>query len=129
MSREPIRGSWAEMIKRTANNAMSKLMSMLYQLIDVACHNGAEDIKHLVFTCDRAKAVWRSIGVWDNIGDLLGADRSGSIILEEVIRRGQQINGLAVGLAELILTGGWYLWWERRQLTHGESVQPPSRSG
>jgi hypothetical protein len=33
-----------------------------------------------------------------------------------------------VGLAELILTGGWYLWWERRQLTHGESVQPPSRS-
>ncbi|PVH34268.1 hypothetical protein PAHAL_8G182700 [Panicum hallii] len=26
------------------------------------CHNGAEDIKHLIFTCDQARAVWRSIG-------------------------------------------------------------------
>ena len=36
---------------------------------------------------------------------------------------------LGVGLAELILTGGWYLWWERRQFTHGESVQRPAKSG
>jgi len=56
-------------------------------------------------------------------------DQSRSIVLEGEIHRNEQIQGLELGLAELILTGGWYLWWERRQLTHGESVQPPSRSG
>lgn len=35
---------------------------------------------------------------------------------------------LEVGLAELVLTTGWYFWWGRRQHTHGESVQRPSRS-
>jgi len=93
------------------------------------CHNGAEDIKHLIFRCDRARAVWRAIGVWEKIRYLIVADPSGSIVLEEVINRGEQVNGLDLGLAELILTGGWYLWWERRQLTHGETVQPPTRSG
>jgi hypothetical protein len=36
---------------------------------------------------------------------------------------------LEVGFAELILSGGWFLWWERRQLVHGENIQRPSRSG
>jgi len=47
----------------------------------------------------------------------------------QIINRGEQIYDLNVGFAELLLTGGWYLWWERRQLTHGETVQPRSRSG
>ena len=33
-----------------------------------------------------------------------------------------------VGLAELILTGGWYIWWERRKYVHGETVQNPTRA-
>lgn len=78
------------------------------------CHNGVEDIKHMIFSCDRAKAVWNLIGVWQKIRDLLETDRSGSIVLEEVIRRGEQVQGLEVGFAELILSGGWFLWWERR---------------
>jgi hypothetical protein len=70
------------------------------------CHNGAEDIKHIIFTCDRAKAVWNSIGIWQKIRDLLDTDRSGSVILDEVIRRGEQVHGIdVVGFAELILTG------------------------
>ena len=93
------------------------------------CHGGAQDIKHMIFTCARSEAVWRSIGVWERIRNLLGIDRSGSVLLEEIIRQQEQLHGLDIGLAELILTGGWYLWWERRQLTHGESVQPPPRSG
>lgn len=92
------------------------------------CHKGAEDIKHMIFSCDQARAVWSSIGVWEKISHLLDTDRSGSIVLEEVIHRGEQIRGLEIGLAELILTGGWYLWWERRPLTHGENIQLPSRS-
>ena len=67
--------------------------------------------------------------MWEKIEQLLGTDRSGSIILEESIRRGEQIQSLGVGFPELILTGGWYLWWERRQRVHGESTQRPSRSG
>ena len=51
------------------------------------------------------------------------SDRSGSVVIENFIFRGEQIHGLNVGLAELILTGGWYLWWERRKLTRGEEVQ------
>ena len=50
-------------------------------------------------------------------------------MLGEIINRGEQVYDLNVCFAELLLTGGWYLWWERRQLTHGETVQPRSRSG
>jgi len=50
-------------------------------------------------------------------------------VLEEVIRGGELVQGLDVGLAELILTGGWFSWWERRPIVHGESVQRPARSG
>jgi hypothetical protein len=33
-----------------------------------------------------------------------------------------------IGYPEIILTGAWYIWWERRQSTHGENVQTPVRS-
>jgi ribonuclease HI len=45
-------------------------------------------------------------------------------MLEEIINRGEQIYDLKLGFAKLLLTGGWYLWWERRQLTYEETVQP-----
>ena len=73
------------------------------------CNNGAEDIKHMIFLCDRAIAVWNSMGIGQTINDLLGTDRSGSIVLEEVVRRGKQVQGLEAGFVELILTGGWFL--------------------
>ena len=49
-------------------------------------------------------------------------------ILEEIITREEQIQNLDVGFAELVITAAWYIWWERRQLVHGETVQRPSRS-
>ena len=56
-------------------------------------------------------------------------DHSGSVILEEILRRNVMLSELNnVGFAELILTGGWYLWWERRQVVHGEAVQSFARS-
>jgi hypothetical protein len=30
-------------------------------------------------------------------------------------------------LKELITTACWYMWWERRRISHDESVQKPSR--
>ena len=48
--------------------------------------------------------------------------RLGSVILEEIITREEQIQNLDVGFAELVITAAWYIWWERRQLVHGETV-------
>jgi hypothetical protein len=76
------------------------------------CQNGAEDIKHMLFTCYRAKGVWKSLGGWEMISLVLGRDRSDYVILEEMIGRGEWARSLDVGLAELVLTGGWYIWWE-----------------
>lgn len=63
------------------------------------CLNAAEDIKHMFFTCDRAKAVWRALGVWDDIAELLCVDRSGSVILEEMIRKANRVRSMDVGMA------------------------------
>ena len=49
------------------------------------CLNGAEDVKHILFVCDRAKEVWRALGIWESIARFLAVDRSGSVVLEEVI--------------------------------------------
>jgi hypothetical protein len=31
----------------------------------LVCKNGAKDIKHVIFTFDRAKAMWSPLGVWE----------------------------------------------------------------
>ncbi|EEC81099.1 hypothetical protein OsI_23948 [Oryza sativa Indica Group] len=63
------------------------------------------------------------------IQPILGFDWSGYVLVEEVIRKGGKVSHLnAIGMAELILTGAWYIWWERRQLVHGERIQNPARS-
>jgi len=55
-------------------------------------------------------------------------DRSGSILIQEVIRSGGEVRELTFGRAELILTGCWYIWWQRRQRAHGEDIQNYPRS-
>lgn len=93
------------------------------------CQRGCEDIKHMMFTCERARNVWTALGVWGQIEEILSADRSGSVIIEEAIRRGGRVEALDnVGFPELLVTAGWYIWWERRQLCHGEKIQRPHRS-
>jgi hypothetical protein len=67
--------------------------------------------------------------VWNKIEEVLNIDRSGSIMMEEIIRLGGKIPSLNnMGFVELVLTAGWYNWWERRKFVHGESIQTPSRS-
>jgi hypothetical protein len=58
-----------------------------------------------IFLCDQAKEVRRVLGIWDTIAHLLVVDRSGSVVLEEVIRKEEQVRSMDVGLTELILTG------------------------
>jgi hypothetical protein len=58
-----------------------------------------------------------------------GIDRSGSVLIEEIITRGGRVSSLDnIGFAEIVLIAGWYIWWERIQIVHGEKVQIPFRS-
>jgi hypothetical protein len=60
---------------------------------------------------------------------MLHLDRSGSVVVQDIIMRGGRLSSLEdIGFAELVLTFCWYIWWERRQKVHGENVQTPSRS-
>lgn len=66
------------------------------------------------------------MGIQEQLDDILLQDRSGSILVEEVINKGVKVRTLKnIGLAKLFLTGAWYIWWERRQLIHGENIQTP----
>jgi hypothetical protein len=50
-------------------------------------------------------------------------------MIEEAIKGGRRVPLLNnIGLGELILTGGWYIWWEMRNFVHGTLVQNFSRS-
>ena len=93
------------------------------------CKTEAEDIRHILFSCSRAREVWSALDVWPHIEKLLIIDRSGSVLIQEIIRRGGEDTELKIGWADqLILTGCWYIWWQRRQLVHGEDIENPSRS-
>jgi hypothetical protein len=50
------------------------------------CHSGPEDVLHLVFTCQAAKEIWQSLGLDRIIDDAISVDRSGSAVLEHLIR-------------------------------------------
>jgi hypothetical protein len=61
--------------------------------------------------------------------NVTGIDRSRSVLVEEIITRGGRVPSLDnIGFAEIVLIAGWYIWWERRQIVHGEKVQSPFRS-
>jgi ribonuclease HI len=93
------------------------------------CMGGCEDIKHMLFTCARAEEIWKCLGISNQVHEMLHLDRSGSVVVQDIILRGGHLASLEdIGFAELVLTAGWYIWWERRQKVHGENVQTPSRS-
>ena len=80
------------------------------------------------FSSSRAREVWRCTSIWNKIEELLDTDRSGSVVLEEIIRRGGRLTSHDdFGFAELVLTVGWYIWWERRHKVHREKIQTPFR--
>jgi hypothetical protein len=50
------------------------------------CMQGPEDMAHILFQCHMARELWTSLGVIDCIDEALLSDRSGSAILEYLIR-------------------------------------------
>jgi hypothetical protein len=55
------------------------------------CSSGLEDLKHMMFMCDRAKSVWNSLGVWRHIEELAHGDRTGQQMIEKVRRGGRKV--------------------------------------
>jgi hypothetical protein len=105
------------------------------------CNIGYEDILHTLFTCPRAKQIWEKVGIYQVSLSSLQTNMRGPILIQHKTNmRGpiliqhmimnpsisQSLKG--IGVAKIILTGAWYLWWERRQFTHGEQLQPVHRS-
>jgi hypothetical protein len=80
----------------------------------------------MLFTCARAEEIWRNLGITNQLNEVLNLDRSGSVVVQDIIMRGGRLQDLDnIGFAELVLTAGWYIWWERMQIVHGENVQSP----
>jgi hypothetical protein len=93
------------------------------------CMTSCEDIKHMIFSCPRAREVWGCLGLTSRLDSVTNIDRSGSVVVEEIICRGGRLSSIDnVGFAELVRIAGWYIWWERRQKVHGENIQTPLRS-
>jgi len=62
--------------------------------------------------------------VWQEIENEVAVNQSGSIVVAKLINSSRPLEFLNhLGLAELILIGCWFIWWERRKLVHGEVIQ------
>jgi hypothetical protein len=68
-------------------------------------------VLHLLFLFPPATQLWEAIGILDIITDAVHIDRSGSVVLEALLRR--QENSLQGfengGLKETIMVTCWYL--------------------
>ena len=50
------------------------------------CHQAAEDVKHIFFECQPAIALWSRLGMLNHISAKSQYERSGSVVLEELLR-------------------------------------------
>lgn len=93
------------------------------------CRTDPEDLRHMLFFCDRAKSVWKELGLSETIEAAATDERSGSVILERLLCA--EISGGNIPIAngiEMIMVAGWYLWWDRRKISHKETCGSAARS-
>ena len=84
----------------------------------------------MLFACERAKAVWKELGLETSIANAAAHERSGSVILETLLCSelpGEVKLPIDNGV-ETVMVTGWYLWWDRRKISHQENVGSPVRS-
>jgi hypothetical protein len=69
--------------------------------------SSCEDIKHLLFTCTRAKEIWDCLDLSNILDIVTGVDRSGSVVVEEIITIGGRVPSLDnIGFVEIVLIAG-----------------------
>jgi hypothetical protein len=90
------------------------------------CQLGPKDIMHLVFQCSAAWEMWISLGIHEIIDDFMPVDRSGSAVLEAILRSNMRVmSGFDnLGLKEVVAVIAWYIWWVWRRRTHNEDIPP-----
>lgn len=56
--------------------------------------------------------------------------RSGSLILDEIICSNlpDGVSFQGENAVELAMVACWYIWWERRQVSHDKEIGTPARS-
>lgn len=77
-----------------------------------------------MFECQLVVEVWNLLGVHYVINKAILIDRAAKVVVEYLLSlpdHDVQVLGLPK-FKETIATA-WYLWWERRKLTHVEEVQ------
>jgi hypothetical protein len=70
--------------------------------------NGAEDIKHIIFECDRSKEVWRTLGIWSLLGVSYSTGDGGPVWFDSLggdNTKGDQVWAMDIRLTGFILTG------------------------
>jgi hypothetical protein len=80
-----------------------------------------------MFKCKRAQSVWKALGLKEVISQATRVDRSGSTVLEEILRNPRRKSPVLgqLGLQETILVAAWYIWWQRREAVKRERVASP----
>jgi ribonuclease HI len=91
------------------------------------CKGGAEDVRHALFLCPRARAVWEALGVGHTISDATVIDRSGARIINFLLcdTAHQRMYSDPIEFSELIAPTCSYIWWQRRQFVREETVLTP----
>jgi ribonuclease HI len=66
----------------------------------------------------------------DLIAHVCAVENNGGAVLEALLRDKQANAPLTSELLrnDLIVVAVWYIWWEQRQVTHGETIQSPQRT-
>lgn len=86
-----------------------------------------EDTKHMLFQCHRAKLIRENLGLDAMIERASSIDHAGQAVLEHLLCVENQTTTILgqTHAPELVAITCWYLWWERRQIAHGEKVKEP----
>jgi hypothetical protein len=89
------------------------------------CQTDCESIRHAFFLCSRVTEIWHKLGLCDFISHVCSMERNGGEALEAMLRDKQATVPDVPELMrnDLIAMAVWYIWWERRQVSHGEAIQ------
>jgi hypothetical protein len=84
----------------------------------------------MMFLCEKAKSVWRALGLMEMVQEALQVDLSGYMVLEHLLRTKLTtppgLNGLPIH--EIIVAAAWFIWWKRREIKHGGTMPLASRT-
>lgn len=80
---------------------------------------------HLAFGAHR-RQLWNGLGLTPIMEAASVVDGFGPVLIEELLQSPkQQLQGFQkIDVHEVVIITCWYLWWMRRQVTHGGSVPP-----